>query len=40
MLSHNDLLDVINITTNGALISPHIASIEKLEKVKNYQFKY
>ena len=35
MLSHNDLLDVINITTNGALISPHIASIEKLEKLKN-----
>jgi len=35
MLSHNDLLDAINITTNGALISHHIDRIEKLEKVKN-----
>ena len=35
MLSHNDLLDTINITTNGALISHHISKIEKLEKVKN-----
>lgn len=35
MLSHNDLLDAINITTNGALISKHINTIEKLEKVKN-----
>ena len=35
MLSYNDLLDAINITTNGALISNHIAAIEKLEKVKN-----
>ena len=34
MLSHNDLLDAINITTNGALISKHIPTIEKLEKVK------
>ena len=34
MLSHNDLLDAINITTNGALISHHISTIEKLEKVK------
>lgn len=34
MLSYNDLLDAINITTNGALISQHIATIEKLEKVK------
>jgi len=35
MLSYNDLLDAINITTNGALIAKHIAAIEKLEKVKN-----
>ena len=34
MLSYNDLLDEINITTNGALISKHISKIEKLEKVK------
>lgn len=35
MLSFNDLLDAINITTNGALISHHIDKIEKLKKVKN-----
>jgi molybdenum cofactor biosynthesis protein A len=35
MLSHNDLLEAINITTNGALISQHIDRIEKLEKVKD-----
>ena len=35
MLSYNDLLDAINITTNGALITKHIDTIEKLEKVKN-----
>ncbi|MEN8776174.1 MAG: GTP 3',8-cyclase MoaA [Polaribacter sp.] len=35
MLSYNDLLDAINITTNGALISNYIHKIEKLEKVKN-----
>ena len=35
MLSYNDLLDEINITTNGALVSQHIATLEKLEKVKN-----
>jgi cyclic pyranopterin phosphate synthase len=35
MLSHNDLLKAINITTNGALISQHIDRIEKLEKVKD-----
>ena len=34
MLSYNDLLDEINITTNGALISKYISKIEKLEKVK------
>lgn len=34
MLSYNDLLDEINITTNGALISKHIETLEKLEKVK------
>ncbi|MBE7692178.1 GTP 3',8-cyclase MoaA [Tenacibaculum finnmarkense] len=35
MLSYNDLLDEINITTNGALISEHIETLEKLDKVKN-----
>ncbi|CAM1370989.1 Cyclic pyranopterin monophosphate synthase subunit MoaA [Tenacibaculum sediminilitoris] len=35
MLSYNDLLDDINITTNGALISKHIYTIENLKKVKN-----
>ena len=35
MLSFNDLLEDINITTNGALISKHIDTLEKLEKVKN-----
>ena len=35
MLSYNDLLDAINITTNGALISHYIDRIEQLEKVKN-----
>ena len=35
MLSHNDLLDAINITTNGALISNYISKIEKIEKIKN-----
>ena len=34
MLDFNDLLDEINITTNGALISQHIQTIEKL-KVKS-----
>ena len=35
MLSFNDLLDDINITTNGALISNHIETLEGLKKVKN-----
>lgn len=35
MLSYNDLLDAINITTNGALVSKHIPILEKLEKIKN-----
>ena len=35
MLSFNDLLNDINITTNGALISNHIETLEKLKKVKN-----
>ena len=35
MLSYNDLLDAINITTNGALISQHINTLEKLKKVQN-----
>ncbi len=34
MLDYNDLLDEINITTNGALISQHIERIEQL-KVKS-----
>ncbi|WP_445748696.1 GTP 3',8-cyclase MoaA [Polaribacter sp.] len=34
MLSYNDLLKTINITTNGALISEYISTLEKLEKVK------
>ena len=35
MLSFNDLLDDINITTNGAMIYKHIKTLEKLQKVKN-----
>ncbi|MCT4698400.1 GTP 3',8-cyclase MoaA [Tenacibaculum haliotis] len=35
MLSYNDLLDEINITTNGALVANHIETLEKLEKIKN-----
>ena len=35
MLSFNDLLEDINITTNGALIYKYIETLEKLEKVKN-----
>lgn len=35
MLSFNDLLEEINITTNGALVAKHIATLEKLEKIKN-----
>lgn len=35
MLSYNDLLKDINITTNGALVSKHIKTLESLEKVKN-----
>lgn len=31
MLSYNDLLEEINITTNGALISKHITKLEKLK---------
>ncbi|WP_028891675.1 GTP 3',8-cyclase MoaA [Tenacibaculum sp. 47A_GOM-205m] len=34
MLSYNDLLDAINITTNGALVSKHIKDLERLEKIK------
>ena len=33
MLSFNDLLEAINITTNGALIAAHISDLERL-KVK------
>ena len=33
-LSHNDRLDQINITTNGALVKDHISTLEKL-KVKS-----
>lgn len=35
MLSFNDLLEAINITTNGALITHYIDQLESLEKVKN-----
>ena len=35
MLSYNDLLEEINITTNGALVANHIQTLEKLEKIKN-----
>jgi len=35
MLSFNDLLEDINITTNGVLIYKHIETLEKLKKVKN-----
>lgn len=35
MLSYNDLLKDINITTNGALVSKHIKTLESFEKVKN-----
>ena len=41
MLSNNDLLDEINITTNGALISKYISKLEKLkqtEKRLNFLF--
>ncbi|WP_299000946.1 GTP 3',8-cyclase MoaA [uncultured Tenacibaculum sp.] len=34
MLSYNDLLEAINITTNGALVSKHIKDLEKLKKIK------
>lgn len=35
MLSFNDLLEDINITTNGVMIHKHIETLEKLQKVKN-----
>jgi len=35
MLSFNDLLEDINITTNGVMINKHIETLEKLQKVKN-----
>lgn len=35
MLSYNDLLEDINITTNGALVTKHIETLEGLKKVKN-----
>ena len=35
MISFNDLLEDINITTNGAMIYKHIETLEKLQKVKN-----
>jgi len=35
MLSFNDLLEDINITTNGVLIANHISTLENLPKVKN-----
>ena len=35
MLSFNDLLEAINITTNGAMISKHIPTLEKMNKIKH-----
>ncbi len=35
MLSYNDLLETINITTNGAMIARHIEVLESMEKIKN-----
>lgn len=35
MLSFNDLLKTINITTNGAMIAKHISVLESMEKIKN-----
>lgn len=35
MLSFNDLLEAINITTNGAMIAKHIPVLERMEKIKN-----
>lgn len=35
MLSFNDLLETINITTNGAMIAKHIETLESMEKVQN-----
>ncbi len=34
MLSYNDLLEAINITTNGALIKKHLEKIQALPKIK------
>lgn len=35
MLSFNDLLEAINITTNGALIYKYIPALEKIDKIKH-----
>ena len=35
MLSFNDLLEAINITTNGAMIAKHISTLEQMKKIKN-----
>lgn len=35
MLSFNDLLETINITTNGAMIAKHIQTLESMEKIQN-----
>jgi len=35
MLSFNDLLEAINITTNGAMILKHIPTLEKMHKIKH-----
>jgi len=35
MLSFNDLLEAINITTNGAMIAKHIPTLEKMDKIKH-----
>ena len=35
MLSFNDLLEMINITTNGAMIAKHIQTLESMDKIQN-----
>lgn len=35
MLSFNDLLETINITTNGAMIAKHLPALEKMDKIRN-----
>ena len=35
MLSFNDLLETINITTNGAMIAKYLPALEKMDKIQN-----